>query len=265
MSPTTERTAGYAAREYQRFFVPHIGAPVARTLIAIARPTPGERVLDVACGTGVATRAAAEAVGAEGRVAGLDPNPGMLEVARGVEAPHPIEWHQASAESMPLPDDTFDLVLCQMGLQFVSNKRAALREMRRVLVPDGRLVLNVPGPTPGPFATLAAALSDHVNPQAAGFCHLVFSLHEPDELRELAEAGGFEELNIRREALALTGPPPADFLWGYLNATPLGAAVSELGGARRAELERDVMARWAPFTTDDGIAFEVGITTLVAR
>ena len=70
---------------------------------------------------------------------------------------------------------------------------------------------------------------------------------------------------MHRASLTLTGPRPADFLQGYLDATPLGAAVSGVGEARRVELERDVVGRWAPFTTDDGIAFDAGITTLVAR
>src|SRR5690606_10374395 len=73
--------AGTAAESYQRFFVPSIGAPVADDLIGVANLQPGERVLDVACGTGVVTRLAAARVGAGGAVAGLDPNPGMLAVA----------------------------------------------------------------------------------------------------------------------------------------------------------------------------------------
>ena len=89
---------GNAPENYERFFVPAIGAPVAADLIDIAALRPGERVLDVACGTGVVARLAAERVGTTGTVAGLDINPGMLVVARSV-APSgvAIEWHEASA------------------------------------------------------------------------------------------------------------------------------------------------------------------------
>ena len=78
---------------------------------------PGERVLDVACGTGIVTRLAQERVGSEGTVAGLDPNPEMLAVARQAAPPEPrIDWYEAPAEAIPLPDESFDVVLCGMGL-----------------------------------------------------------------------------------------------------------------------------------------------------
>ena len=99
---------------YERFFVSAIGSPLATDLVRVAALRPGERVLDVACGTGVVARLAAKQVGATGTVAGLDVNPGMLAVARSATPPGmPIEWHQASAEAMQLPDATFDVVLCQ--------------------------------------------------------------------------------------------------------------------------------------------------------
>ena len=90
-----------------------IAAPLATDLIDIAALGLGERVLDVACGTGVVARLAAERVGATGTVAGIDLNPGMLEVARSVTPPSmAIEWHESSAEAIPLPDEAFDVVLC---------------------------------------------------------------------------------------------------------------------------------------------------------
>ncbi len=123
-----------AAENYERFFVPLFGRPVADDLMGVAALKPGERVLDVACGTGVVTRLAAERTGAT--VTGLDLNPGMIEVAKSVTPDNmSIEWHQSSAEEMPLPDDAYDVVLCQLSLQFFPDKPAALKEMRRVLAP----------------------------------------------------------------------------------------------------------------------------------
>jgi ubiquinone/menaquinone biosynthesis C-methylase UbiE len=114
-----------AAENYESYFVPAIGAPVAADLIKVAALNSGERVLDVGCGTGVVTRLAAEKTGS--RVAGLDLNPGMLAVARSVtRAEMSIDWHEASAETIPLPDEGFDVVLCQMSLQFVSDKPSAV-------------------------------------------------------------------------------------------------------------------------------------------
>src|SRR3546814_11085404 len=89
-----------------------------------------------------------------------------------------LEWHEANAEAMPLPDASFDVVLCQLGLQFMPDRQAALREMRRVLVDGGRLAFNVPGPMPRIFAVMGEAIARHVGAQAAGFGGQVFSLHE---------------------------------------------------------------------------------------
>src|SRR5688500_1839868 len=136
---------GSATENYERYFVPAIGAPLAADLTDMAAPRPGERVLDVACGTGIVARLAAERVGTGGAVVGLDFNPGMLGVARSVTPPDlAIEWQEASADVMPLPNEAFDVVLCQLALQFMPDKAAALREMRRVLAIDGRVAINVP-------------------------------------------------------------------------------------------------------------------------
>src|SRR5690606_34921382 len=132
---------GHAPENYERFFVPAIGAPLANDLVETAGLQPGERVLDVACGTGVVDRLAAQRIGPNGTTAGLDINPGMLAVARAAAPPGvAIQWHEASADTMPFTDAAFDVVLCQMGLQFMPDRVAALKEMHRVLVPGGRLI-----------------------------------------------------------------------------------------------------------------------------
>jgi ubiquinone/menaquinone biosynthesis C-methylase UbiE len=163
-----EGYAQNAAENYERYFVPAIGAPVAADLVEAAAIRPGERVLDVACGTGIVTRLAQERVGSEGTVAGLDPNPGMLAVARQTAPPEPrIDWYEAPAEAIPLPDESFDVVLCGMGLQFFSDKEAGLREIRRALVGGGRLVANLPGPTPSALEAMAESLAEHISPDVA--------------------------------------------------------------------------------------------------
>src|SRR5262249_25147416 len=133
---------GNAAELFERYIVPAITALWAADLVQRAAPRPGNRVLDVACGTGVVARLAAKTMGA-GHVVGLDINAAMLAVARSQAAGSPIEWHEASVLQMPFADRSFDLVLCQLGLQFFPDRPRALREMQRVLVPDGRLALSV--------------------------------------------------------------------------------------------------------------------------
>ncbi len=254
-----------AAESYERHFVPAIGRPVATRLIEAADLRPGERVLDVACGTGIVTRLAADRVGREGSVAGLDPNPAMLAVAReAAPAEAPIAWHNAPAEDIPLEDERFDVVLCGMGLQFFSDRAAGLREMHRVLAPGGRLLANVPGPTPPPLQAMAAGLGRHVSSESAGFVNAVFSLHDADELRALAKDAGFSRAEVRSEETALELGPPEAFLWNYVNSTPIAAAVETLDADGRAALEREFVQACAPFLTDGVLQGAVRMTTVAA-
>ena len=252
---------------YERYFVPAIGRPVAEDLIAAADLKPGEHVLDVACGTGIVARLAAAKVGPSGAVSGLDIHPGMISEARQVCADQPqFSWHVADAQSLPLPEESFDVVLCQMGLQFMPGKLAALREMRRVLKPGGRLLVNVPGPMPDLFAVLTDALTRHVGDETAKFGHAVFAMHDRDEMVELLRSAGFSDSAVNQQPKSLHLPPPVDFLWQYIHSTPLAAGV--FGRARpdaRTALEKDVRAGWRDFETKGGMDLDVGITTACAR
>lgn len=259
-----ETYAGTATENYEKYFVPSIGRPVASDLVDAAALRPGERVLDVACGTGIVARLAAPRVGRSGRVAGLDVNGDMLRVARSLTADAVIAWYETGAEATPLPDAAFDVVLCSMGLQFMTGKLDALREMLRVLVPGGRIVLVVPGPTPPLFAAMADGIARHVDPTLAPFVHCVFSLHDPDGLRRLFEEAGARDVSVSTTTKTLRLPPPAEFLWQYVHSTPLAAAVANLDDERRAAFERDVCARWQAFEHDGALVLEVGLTTATA-
>lgn len=254
-----------APEAYERFFVPSIASPLAIDLIATAALQRGESVLDVACGTGIVARLAAARVGPSGRVAGIDLNPGMLEVARSAApAEVSIEWHQTSAEQLPFPDATFDVVLCQMSLQFFPDKQAALREMRRVLAPNGRLVVNVPGSIPDVFTALAEGVGRHINPDLEGFVRQVFSLSDPAELRDLVSGAGFDRVSSSLEHKSLRLAPPDEFLWQYVRSTPLSDMIGKVDVADRAALEKDVVAKWQPFIDGDGMMYEQDVVFVTA-
>jgi ubiquinone/menaquinone biosynthesis C-methylase UbiE len=251
---------GSPPENYERYLVPAMFGPWAADLVDLVAPRQGERVLDVGCGTGAVARLVAQRVGTAGRVVGLDINPGMLAVARSASPEGvPVEWHEAGAEAMPFPGEAFDLVLCQMGIQFFSSRPAALREMHRVLAPGGRLALNVAGPIEHspPLAVLAAALGRHVGPEAAGFLRAVFSLGSLEDLRELIGGAGFREVAIRPVAATLRLPPPEEFLWQYMASTPLAAFVGRADENARAALADDVLSGWRPSSGEDGLALPI--------
>jgi len=130
-----------AAEVYESFFVRCLFQQWTDRMCEGARVTQGQRVLDVACGTGVLARTAAARVGSRGHVVGADINDGMLAVACRT-APS-IEWSNSPAERLAFADGSFDAVLCQFGLMFFPDRSAAVAEMARVLRPGGRLALAV--------------------------------------------------------------------------------------------------------------------------
>jgi len=129
------------AEVYDALFVPALFGQWGESLTKLARLHPGEHVLDVACGTGALACAVAERVGPGGRTVGLDPNEGMLAVARRKRPD--VDWRLGRAESLPFPDASFDAVVSQFGLMFFDDRAVALREMMRVLKPNGRLLVAV--------------------------------------------------------------------------------------------------------------------------
>ena len=261
--PEAERRRAYADAALpighgQTISQPYMVARIAESLSL----QPGERVLDLACGTGVVARLAAQRVGPGGSVAGQDLNPGMLAVARSTAAP--IEWHESDAQAMPFSDHAFDVALCQLGLQFFGDRAAALREVRRVLVPGGRLVANVPGPTPRLFVIFEDAIRHHVSPEVAGFLAAVFSLHDAAELEHLLDDAGFQDVAVDARTKSLPLPPPADFLWQYAASTPLAAAVGALDEAGRSALKHAVVGQWERLA-DGELVLELRVVTVTGR
>ena len=133
--------SGDAPTAYTRYAY-HILAPWTDDLITQGSCKTGDRVLDIACGTGIVASRVNLVSKAECKIVGIDINEGMLNMARKNTA---IEWHLGSATELPFSDGSFDVVLCQQGLQYFPDRPAAMREMARVLVPGGRVPLNVWG------------------------------------------------------------------------------------------------------------------------
>ena len=254
-----------AAQMRERYSVRYFIGPWAPGLIAVAALQPGERVLDVACGTGVVTRLAASAVGPTGRVAGLDINAAMLAVARTL--PHPsgteITWVEGNAVAMDFPDASFDVILCQQGLQFFPNKAAAVREMHRVLVSGGRVVLSV-WKSAGPYnVAVADALEHHVGVEAATSFRASRVVPDAEALDRLLSDAGFPAVEVRPSTMTIRLPSLDTFVLGHLSGMPVAPAVAALSEEQRAALARQVKTALAPYADASGVAVpdEVNIAT----
>ena len=252
---TSWQVAGNAPEVYERDLVPAVFGPWAQVVVDFADLQSGDRVLDVACGTGVVARLAAERVGERGTVVAVDLNSGMLAVARSLPAPRgaTVEWRQADALELPFADRAFDDVLCQLGLQFFADRVAALREMCRVLRPDGRVVVMVwrPIERSSGFAVLAAALERHIGPDASSIMRAPFSLGDAEELSSLVGAGGFEALDLRAETGGVRFPSVERFVASYVAGSPLAGPVAAAPAEARGALLAEVVAKLRQFGREE--------------
>jgi len=185
-----------AAQAYEALHVPAIFEEWVEPVLDAAGVAPGQRVLDVACGTGVLARAASRRVGAAGTVAGLDPSPGMLAVAGQIDAT--VHWRQGTAESLPFADASFDAVVSQFGLMFFADRSEAIREMMRVLVPGGRLAVAVwDSLERQPAYSLEVDLLQRtIGTPGADALRAPFVLGDPGELTALFEQSGAARAEI---------------------------------------------------------------------
>lgn len=194
---TTGQVAASAAEIYEQFFVPALFAEWPPRVLAAAGVQPGDTVLDVACGTGVLAREAANQVGPTGSVTGIDINEGMLDVARQ-KAP-PITWKTGPAESLPFAAGTFDRVVSQFGLMFFENPTQAIAEMGRVLRPGGRVAVAVwdsLANTPG-YAVVAEVLEELFGAAAAASIQAPYALGDTRRLADLFAEAGMEKITIQ--------------------------------------------------------------------
>ena len=256
-----------AAKAREQYSVRFYLGPWTPGLVALAALQPGERVLDLACGSGLVARHAAPQIGATGQVTGLDINAPALDIARSLPPPAgaPIAWVQGSATAMDLPDAAFDVVLCQQGFQFFPDKPAALREIHRVLAPGGRLLLSVWGP-PSPYIlALGEAVERYVGLAAAKKLRSTRLVPDNDTLHHMLVEAGFRGVEVRPNAMTVRLPPMESFVLGHISGMPIAEAVAAVSDDRRAALVTHVKTALQPYADRDGVAVPDEINIAMAQ
>lgn len=269
MSDTGKPLDTTAAEAYEKFLVPTLNHPLAAEAIKLAAPGPGERVLDVACGTGIAVRLALPRVAPGGRVAGLDFDPAMIAVAKTVVRALPdvsVTWHCASAQEMPFEAGIFDIVFCLQGLQFLPDCTAGLAEMRRVMKPEGRMlaiVWNSLEHCKGYLAITQALRRRNVD--AAPMLKAV-SMGDTSKLRKHASDAGFHEVNIRAASGSARFPSAKHFVEALAAGGPASRhALSKVPENQRSEFHGEVREALRQYEDLDGVMLPLGYLVLVAR
>lgn len=261
-----------AVDDYEPLWRDQLATAQAR-LLEYADIAPGERVLDIACGTGLVTLTAADATGPDGSVVGVDVSGQMVDAAR--QRAHArqlgnVRFRRMDAESLDLPDAHFDVALCALGLMYAPDPLRALREMRRVLRPGGRLVVAVWGRRSHcGWAPLFEIVDAEV---ASAVCPLFFQLGQPQALQQLltdAQCETVAESRISTRLDYLDGDAACDaaFVGG-----PVAMAWSRFDDAVRARVRDRYLAAIEPWRVGDGYSlpgeFVVGAAvtpTVLAR
>jgi ubiquinone/menaquinone biosynthesis C-methylase UbiE len=233
---------GNAAHIYEEQKVPAMFRPLAELTLRNVEVRRGDRVLDVACGTGIVGRLAAQHAGGAGKVVGIDLNASMIEVARAAapETDRILEWHVGDAGALPFPDASLELALCQQGLQFFPDKLRALKEIRRVLVPGGRVALTVWSSVSPFFAALADALTRYVSIESATRSLAPFTFRDPEVIRALMVDAGFQAIDMKILMVERQLGPMEESLPKEIAGTPFGQDVAKTGRTTQAALVKDV-------------------------
>jgi ubiquinone/menaquinone biosynthesis C-methylase UbiE len=239
------------AELFERYLVPAITAKWAEDLLERAQPREGEAVLDIACGTGVVARMAAKRMG-RGLVTGLDLNAGMLAVAR--KAPTDgaaIIWIEGSAVDLPFPADSFDVVVCQQGLQFFPGQRKALDEMRRVLKGAGRAALSVYSRierTSGANA-FVLALDDVLGGDASRIKRGEHSFTDATQLETLLRDSGFNAVDVQTVEQTIVFPSVLDYVRFQLLATPMTVLMKDRTVPQREAIISSIASKTAALSS----------------
>lgn len=259
-----------AAELYESLLVTGVYNIWARSVVEMVRPKTGDRVLDIACGTGAVTRLLAGRLGIAGLVTGLDTDPAMLNVARRVTSDltgAPIEWREGSAMQLPFRHETFDIVTCQQGLPYFSDRATAVQEMYRVLRSRGRIGLMMwRGIEHSPGFNIFAAILDHyLGAEATSSMRLGFSMHSEAELQALLAGARFRNITIESANASAMFDSIETFFRSQVLGTPLERSLTALPQETRTELFTVTVNALKSYTGDFGLTFPVGAYLVSAK
>lgn len=252
-----------AAADYERYWQQQL-APAQRRLLALAGLRPGQRVLDVACGTGLVTFEAAAAVGQQGAVHATDISEAMVNHVR-TEARRRgmpgVTAERLEAEDLRVPDASFDVVLCSLGIMYVPDPLQAMREMLRALRPAGPAVVSTWGPRAScGWAEIFPIVEARVQ---SDVCPMFFQLGTGDRLAHTMEQAGFRDVRAERLNVTLEYESADEAIGAAFVGGPVALAYSRFDESTRASAHMDYLAsieRWRR-----GAAYELPGEFVVAR
>lgn len=239
---------------YERFIVPAYTRAWAEEMVNRACLCKGEKILDAACGTGLVARMAAEEQCSTDLIFGVDVNTVMLKKAQEIE--ENINWHQSDVTNMPFPDNHFNVIFCQQGLQYFPDPSLALKEMKRVLAENGRILLSVWRPIRySPFyESLCEVLEKYVNKNSASLLSAAFNFGDYAKLKALFSTIGFNSIKINIVVKQMHYFPFDEFVMGGIMATPFFKDIQEMKESKREEMLLEITRLNQDYIDDNGLA-----------
>jgi ubiquinone/menaquinone biosynthesis C-methylase UbiE len=252
---------------YERWLVGPLFRPWAQLTVEELGLSAGDRVIDIACGTGIVARVAQELLGDGDSIVGVDVSPAMLQVARAV-APG-IDWREGSASSLPLhAGEQFDAVVCQQGLQFFADKPGAALQMRRALAPGGKLAVSTwRSDDEMPFfRELRAVAEGHLGPIADER----YGYGDAGALDALLRDAGFEEVRLQKLSRSMRFDDGAVFVrmnsMALVGMSVRGKAMSDAERKRTLEaIVRDSAQVLRAHTSEGALVCELSTNFATAR
>jgi SAM-dependent methyltransferase len=231
--------AGSIPQLYERYLVPLIFEPYAKDLAGRLGAKPPARILEIAAGTGVVTRAMAKQLPGSSAIVATDLNQPMLDHAARVGTARPVTWRQADAQRLPFDDASFDAIVCQFGVMFFPDRPAAFAEARRVLKRGGRLLFNAwDRIEENELADVVTGALGRVFPADPPrfLARTPHGYHDKDLIRRDLAKGGFTA-QPQIETLAARSPAAShhDPALAYCQGTPLRNEIEARGGSKLAE------------------------------
>jgi len=235
MAEMNQSFSGTMPQLYDRFLVPLQFEPFARDLAERLCQVTAGRLLELAAGTGVVTRALARALPASVEIVATDLNPAMLEQAKCHPGLERVVWREADAMALPFPDAAFGYVVCQFGVMFFPDKRTAFRETGRVLSPGGQFLFNVWGDKRGTARLLAEEIvGEKLSRDPASL--VAPEYNDVERIRGDLAAAGFVSTSVESVSKKTRSPSARDAAIANCHGGMLRVQIDKLAPGRLDEI-----------------------------
>lgn len=249
MTKETFQLNASAASVYEEQKVKAMFAPLAKAILEIVKITQDDRILDIACGTGIVSRTIHENVAPHATISGIDVNESMLNMAKQIteDRKNSFSWHLGDVAVLPFKSGSFTAVFCQQGIQYFPDEGAALKEMRRVLENNGQLIMSVWGGASDFFIAMADSVSRHISSDLGAKYLAPFSYKNIEQLPGMLETAEFKSVSVEEIIVDRVISDPSLSIPKEILGHPAGQKVQEAGEEIIQAIANDVSVACARY------------------